>query len=403
MKIKRLRYNRRKVFIGLFLFLLLIGVTIGYALITSNLNVEGTARFTNASWNIHFDNYSLMSGSVANLTSPTITDTSITFSARVEKAGDFYGFTVDVENEGNINARVSNFSVTPDFSTIGYAESSITYDNGRAIQVGDILASNKTKTIKVILKYKEDAEEYLYPLTDQDITVTISLDYEQYVDAVPEWSLPSGKTTSTLAVGDEICYSDQCFNFIKYDGTNNENIVMLSKYNLNVGNSANGEEAFIQDSDVIGSKTGVTTYGTVAYSAIGYWGDVVSYPADVYDNTYVTAPDFTGTGYNTTGYSVAYYVEQYKNKLDSPDYGIYVDEARLLTYDEVTDSSIGCVAGSTCSAGFITNTSFWLGSAHSVNSLWGVYANNNLGSVNYANSSLLGVRPVIVIKKTEIQ
>ena len=47
------------------------------------------------------------------------------------------------------------------------------------------------------------------------------------------WRLPEGKTKDNLQVGDEICIKSECFNFIGYDGNN---IKMLSKWNLKVGN-----------------------------------------------------------------------------------------------------------------------------------------------------------------------
>ena len=234
MKVKRLRYNRRKVFLGLFLFLCLIGVTLGYAFVTTKLEIEGIATVKDAKWDVHFTNFQTMQGSVEPVSDPTVTNTNVTFSAKLDEPGDFYGFTIDVTNQGTINADISNISLTPDFSTIDYIDATVTYNNDNPIQIGDILAAGKTKTIKVLLKYKDGLADNLYPTQNQIHNVTLTLDYEQYVGEIQSWVLPQGKTKDTLTVGDEICAGDQCFNFIKYDGND---VVMLAKYNLNVGNN----------------------------------------------------------------------------------------------------------------------------------------------------------------------
>jgi len=225
--------------------------------------------------------------------------------------------------------------------------------------------------------------------------------------------LNSERTKDNLQVGDEICIngteSTECFNFIEYDGNN---IKLLSKWNLKVGKiytsggaqtgtySSSDTGYGLQSSEAKGYVSGQTRYGTVAFSATNYWYDGSSlkskygssYPADVYDTDYSDA--------SGTNYSVAYYVEDYKDILET--YGLTVQSARLLTYSEATDSSIGC-SGSSCPTGFITNTSFWLGSAVNDYGLWYVGSNGGFGSSIYYNDDYRGVRPVIVLSKNDLE
>ena len=217
----------------------------------------------------------------------------------------------------------------------------------------------------------------------------------------------SERTKDTLQVGDEICVngpeSTECFNFIGYDGNN---IKMLSKWNLNVGSGSKGPETNLQDSDVRGYKSGMTKYGVVTFSETNYWEENdslkskygSSYPTDVYDTDY---SDATGTNY-----SVAYYVENYKDILET--YGLTVQSARLLTYAEATDASIGCSGRSCPTNGFITNTSFWLGSAGYSYDIMFVESNGTFDRENFdynfmSYGALFGVRPVIVIPKSTIE
>ena len=243
------------------------------------------------------------------------------------------------------------------------------------------------------------------------LTIPVTVTAKQHIGAVAAssvWTLPQGKNANNLTVGDEICVSDQCFNFIKYDGTNNEDVVMLAKYNLNVGNSAKGTETFLQDSDVRGMAEDMDSYGNVAFAYSGYWsGSVSSYPANVYSTDYVSVPNFA---YNTTGYSIAYYVEQYKTKLIN-DYNATIKSARLLTYAEATDQSIGCTFAEEydeenpdCPTNtFITNTSFWLGTAGSTTSVYDIYTDGDmiLDECDFDNGSV-GVRPVVVVAKANL-
>ena len=210
----------------------------------------------------------------------------------------------------------------------------------------------------------------------------------------------SERTKDNLQVGDEICVngteSIECFNFIGYDGNN---IKMLSKYNLNVGNNIQQGDVGIQNSLAIGwnsdSSTRVNNYypATVAFSGTDYWY-LSSFPADVYDTDY---DDATGTNY-----SVAYYVEDYKDTLGT--YGLTVQSARLITSAEATDASIGCSQSSwNCpTTGFITNTSFWLGSVFDYYQVGFVYSSGGFGSDGYDIDNIFGVRPVIVISKNDI-
>ena len=239
----------------------------------------------------------------------------------------------------------------------------------------------------------------------------------QTITEPPLYTLPYGKTESNLQVGDEICVvgTDQCFNFIRYDGNN---IVMLAKYNLKVGNTYSsgtltGEYTSsdtgygLQSSDMKGYVSGQN--GTVAFSGTNYWDNNGS-PKSYYPGSYYPGPNFP-TVYDSVNYkgnpgnndySVAYYVEIYKDILET--YGLTIQDARLLTYSEATDSSIGCSGSSfTCpTTGFITNTSFWLGSAVRDIDVWSISSMGFFNTDIYSNLGHIGVRPVIVVAKSNV-
>ena len=91
--------------------------------------------------------------------------------------------------------------------------------------------------------------------------------------------------------------------------------------------------------------------------------------------------------------------------------GAIIKEARLLTYSEATDTSIGCMTTystgcpTTGTSAFITNTSFWLGSAGSAgryNFVWRILSSGGFGDRGYSSKDSIGVRPVIVIEKSDL-
>ena len=219
----------------------------------------------------------------------------------------------------------------------------------------------------------------------------------------------SDRTKDTLEFGDEICINGgttECFNVLGYDG---DNVKMLAKYNLNVGDNIQPGVEGIQNSLATGyngdSSTRVNGHypTTLYFSTVNYWYNGnhqinpkygSSYPIDVYDTDYSDA-----SGNN---HSVAYYVVNYKNKLEQ--YGLYVQDARLLTYSEATDSSIGCDHSNySCPTGtFITNSSYWLGTSGDNTAIYTIRIGGTFMGSGYANDTFFGVRPVIVISKSDM-
>ena len=397
------------------LLIIILAITIGFALLSTTLYINGTANIKKNTWNIHWDDTSInvTSGSVTaeepEVTTATTSKDTVSFDVELEMPGDFYEFEIDAVNEGSIDGAINTVStLIYDSSDLNhpltgddipeYLIYTVKYDDGTAPQDGDILEHGNSKTYKIRLEYDEDWKEL--PSDDEEYVVKIQIPYVQH-KSVPERKIkfPTGKDENTIVPGDEVIIDDQEFNYI---GTENNSIKLLAKYNLNVGRNAKGTETFMQDSDVIGNDGG---YGNVYYSYTNIWMAKypTSFPADAYDSTYKTAPDFSGNGYLTQGYTVAYYVEKYKEKLE--ELGITVSDARLLTYEEVTSNEIGCtyVNGTGyCPSSYVTRTCFWLGSAFSDSQIWFVHSSGFINANSYNSDTYFGVRPVIVINKNDI-
>ena len=263
-------------------------------------------------------------------------------------------------------------------------------------------------------------------------------------------SLQTDTGTSGLSAGDTVRATqtgidNQDFYVLSTDASQT---VLLAKYNLLVGDildydSTNDESSLnktlassdagygLQNSTAKGYISGsiVQFIGVVPFSGTNYWDDSVCQYTGTswgctgteglkseYANsgnpvgktgTYVSpypyvynssmsniAPllDYT-EGYGlaqNNGYTIAYYVEEYINRLGINGTG------RLLTYEEeqsLASSNNGIV---------FNGTSYWLGSAYHRRYVWNVTSDGSVGRINFAYGSNFGVRPVIVVNTSDI-
>lgn len=101
--------KKELIILGVIVLFLLFGI--GYAYLSCNLTINGTSSINNATWDIHFENISVTSGSVSANTPVIDTNkTTVTYDVTLTNPGDFYEFTVDVVNEGSIDGMIDSIS-----------------------------------------------------------------------------------------------------------------------------------------------------------------------------------------------------------------------------------------------------------------------------------------------------
>lgn len=163
------------------LFLLILGISIGFAYLSTNLNITGSSLIKGNTWDVHFENVQVTSGSVT-ATTPTIsTDKkSVNYTVTLDMPGDYFEFTVDAVNDGTIDAMVdtvSNTGLTSD--QLKYLDYTVSMYNNEPLNHGYILLRESRKTYKVKLEYKLDITEYDLPDSDQTIELTFTVNYLQ--------------------------------------------------------------------------------------------------------------------------------------------------------------------------------------------------------------------------------
>ena len=89
-----------------------ITMSVGFAVFAQTLNINGTAVAKQASWKVQFkDNtYAESTGSVA-ASDTSLNVTSMTYSVTLNP-GQFYEFSVDVENAGTFDAVLKSITLS---------------------------------------------------------------------------------------------------------------------------------------------------------------------------------------------------------------------------------------------------------------------------------------------------
>ena len=388
---KRLNFNikdRKVLTLGLCLVVVCVfTLTIAYAALNAVLTISGNARVSAADWDIYLANPKVTNGSATTIVPSIKTSSTVEFSTTLSMPGDFYEFTIDVVNGGSIDAMIENVVKTPELTTdqAKFLKYEITYQNGESITNKQLLAKDTTMPIKVRIEYRKDLVASDLPTGQVVLDLALTLEYTQSdgtASAVTNNGVykPVSANGSLDAIGTIVTIGDQQFYTI---GTEGDNVKLLSMYNLYVGGvynsgwTAYGDEATgKQDSTMLGYVSGQSIRnGTTAFS---------------------------NTNSTYAGSIVEGYVNNYKTILEK-DYGVDVVEARLISYDELTDSeTFACVEFGMCSSKYpwIYSTSYWSGSAYSTNRVWRVSSGGFFGNFTYDSDDFNGVRPVIIISKS---
>ena len=171
----------KKVVLSL-LALLLLTITVGYAALSTTLNINGTSKINNATWDVHFANLKVTSGSVSATKAATIDSaTEIDYNVELIKPGDFYEFTVDVTNTGTIDAKLDDAPILSGVSAEQdvYTNYTVTYSDDTAINANDKLAAGATKKLKVRVEFDRNITNSQLPTEAQPLNLTFAMNYVQ--------------------------------------------------------------------------------------------------------------------------------------------------------------------------------------------------------------------------------
>ena len=375
--------RRTKALVVVVLLIVIAGLTVAFAALSTTLNINGTAYLDAAKWGIRFE----------NLSSPTrVGKATTTGTAKIEETkaaeitdmnvslsipGDKIVYTVDLVNKGTINAKIDNIEKTVLTSEQQrYLTFKVTDKDGYEIKQGDILEKGETKKITITIEFIKDLTKEDLPKQTSTISLSYKLNFVQTDDKAT--SVSQGNNFKTYSVGDEFCLENECFYVIKDNGTT---VDALAKQNVNTELNRQNSNAY------------TLAFAEATNGNYGYWTDSsgnllskygTSYPANVFDN-------------NSLLYEP---VQNYKAYLKN-ELGKTSVDARLITLNELI--SLGCSDNSCKSApSWVYSTNYWTASAYYSNGVRIVTSIGDFVGSYFDNSYNYGLRPVITISKSDI-
>ena len=139
------------------LVIAVIGLTIAFAALSQTLTINGSAKLDASKWGLKFDNLVLASGNeyvegTANI--KTDDNTVIeNMNVRLTTPGDKVVYTVDLVNEGSINAKIDEIvkTTTPDYLTF-----KVIKENNEELNEGYVLGKESSVPLRIEIEFIKD-------------------------------------------------------------------------------------------------------------------------------------------------------------------------------------------------------------------------------------------------------
>lgn len=190
MNSKRNFDKKKRLFIGIFAVLVMC-ITLGYAIIETTLSINGNATIDKVGWDIHFENIRVTDGSriltqedkAEGFFEPKIDSvdkTKLSYKIFLKEPGDYYEFIVDVVNSGTLPAKlngIQNTQLTEEEDV--YTNYSVTYIDGTSPTIGEKLAVGGRKTLKVRIEFDRNIEAKDLPTERHSFDLVYKLNYVQ--------------------------------------------------------------------------------------------------------------------------------------------------------------------------------------------------------------------------------
>ena len=151
--------RRTKALVVVVLLIVIAGLTVAFAALSTTLNINGTAYLDAAKWGIRFENLSSPTkiGSATTTGTAKIEETkaaSITgMNVSLSIPGDKVTYTVDLVNKGTINAKIDNIEKTIlTQEQQRYLTFKVTNKSGKEVSEGDILSAGETRNLTITIE-----------------------------------------------------------------------------------------------------------------------------------------------------------------------------------------------------------------------------------------------------------
>ena len=167
--------RKRNIKRSIIIFLILL-ITIGFAYLSTTLNLNGAVTFRKNNWDIHLENLQLISEDVSYTTLEVDSQdsTKVNASINFKEPSEIFEYTVEVVNGGGVDALFDSITNNLNSTNQEYISVDVNYYDGIAITQNDLLRMGQSKRIRVKIIYNYDIDEL--PSISQT-TVTTSVNY----------------------------------------------------------------------------------------------------------------------------------------------------------------------------------------------------------------------------------
>lgn len=185
---------------NIIIFLLILSISIGFAILSSNLSIGSSLTIADASFDVHFDNVEKVAYTAENDTyTYSENNTILNFEIPLDKPGEYADYKIYVVNAGTIDAVLDTFTVTIPSEVQNYLNYSLTYYNGTNPTSGDLLRKGTNIPLKLHVEYKYDVDNFI-PLETSTVTVSMSYKQPQSVDNKYVWNFDYQGAEQTFTV-----------------------------------------------------------------------------------------------------------------------------------------------------------------------------------------------------------
>lgn len=145
--------------------------------------ISNVSNANDVRWNVYFDNIEVTQGSVSAEQEATIIGSSrseITYDVTLGLPGDFYEFTVDIVNDGTVDAMIDQVGINRlTEAQKKYMTYGVTYSDGMEVKENDLLRAGTTEKIRVRLAFKDEVASIDMPGESAALTLVLNTSYVQ--------------------------------------------------------------------------------------------------------------------------------------------------------------------------------------------------------------------------------
>ena len=364
--------QKQRIIIGT-LCAVIVGLAVGYAVLSSQLNIQGTGGIT-SDFNILFTNIEegTMNGAIT-INKQITNSTTATFTIDLDKPSSNGEYLITVENRGNIDAYVESIHGIDEANETEPTDITFSIED---IKVNDKLKARESKVFKV--KVVWDSNSTSIPNTNKDLTLSINFAQETTLDPNNPINSISSKTQNLLDNSTDGTYNYMDGTYLK--GSQDSNYVWFDGFLWRImGKNADGSIRMITEENVAVIPWGASgTAQDYDNSYINDWLNNYFYPKLEHKDLIVNQ---TWCSETTDDYASAR--ATCTNNLSNVQ-----NPVGLLSLDEYN-----LVSGS---LSYLVNTQiFWTSTPEDASRVWRVY--DNADAFSDSVSILSGVRPVVGI------